>query len=105
MFGCIAGALYAHLICYIHPTDFDSDLSIRFLMMLMLGGIGSVPGIILGAVIVTVLPEMLRFMEDYYMLVFSAILLIFAIFRPYGLISIVYGIKKKLFSFRGRAQG
>lgn len=105
VFGCIAGALYAHLICYIHPTDFDSDLSIRFLMMLMLGGIGSVPGIILGAVIVTVLPEMLRFMEDYYMLVFSAILLIFAIFRPYGLISIVYGIKKKLFSFRRRAQG
>ena len=87
VFGCIAGALYAHLIRYIHPTDFKMDLSIKFLMMLMLGGIGSVPGIILGAFIVTILPEALRFMSDYYMLVFSLILLLFAVFRPYGLIS------------------
>lgn len=97
VFGCIAGALYAHLICYIHPTDFRTDLSIKFLMMLMLGGIGSVPGIIMGSIIVTILPELLRFMENYYMLIFSTILLVFAIFRPYGLISIVHDVKKKLF--------
>ena len=87
VFGCIAGAMYAHLIRYVHPTDFRTDLSIKFLMMLMLGGIGSVPGIIIGALIVTVLPEMLRFMSDYYMLAFSLILLVFAVFRPYGIIS------------------
>lgn len=102
VFGCIAGALYAHLIRYIHPTDFRMDLSIKFLMMLMLGGIGSVPGIIIGSVIVTILPEALRFMEDYYMLIFSIILLIFAIFRPYGLISIISSIGKRLMR-RGKA--
>lgn len=93
IFGSIAGALYAHLIGYIHPTDFKGDLSIKFLMILMLGGIGSVPGIVLGALIVTILPEWLRFMDNYYMLIFGVILLIFAIIRPYGLISIVNDVR------------
>ena len=96
VFGCVAGALYAHLMGYIHPTNFTFDMSVKFLMMLMLGGIGSIPGIIIGSVLVTALPEILRFLGDYYWLVFSGIVMIFAIFRPWGIISIVQAIGKKL---------
>lgn len=96
VFGTIAGSLYAHLMGYIHPTNFTFDMSVKFLMMLMLGGIGSIPGIMIGSVLVTLLPEILRFLGDYYWLVFSGIVMIFAIFRPWGIISIVNAIIKKV---------
>ncbi|MPN04524.1 hypothetical protein SDC9_151765 [bioreactor metagenome] len=96
VFGCFAGSLYAHLMGYIHPTNFTFDMSVKFLMMLMIGGIGSVPGIIIGSVIVTALPEILRFLGDYYWLVFSGIVMIFAIFRPWGIISIFSALAKKI---------
>lgn len=94
--GCIAGAMYAHMINYIHPTDFKADLSIKFLMMLMLGGIGSIPGIIVGCSVVTLLPELLRVLDDYYMLIFSVILLLFAVLKPFGLVSIWRDIQGKI---------
>ena len=56
--------------------------------MLVIGGSGSVPGNILGAILVTVIPELLRFMENYYWLVFSIITLLFVIFLPNGIISL-----------------
>lgn len=89
IYGCIGGALYANLMGYINPTGFSLDFSFSYLIMLMLGGIGTVGGSILGAILVTILPEFLRFLQDYYMLIFGVIGLLFAIFMPYGLISIV----------------
>lgn len=88
--------MYAHMINYIHPTDFKADLSIKFLMMLMLGGIGSIPGIIVGCSVVTLLPELLRVLDDYYMLIFSVILLLFAVLKPFGLVSIWRDIQGKI---------
>lgn len=84
------------MINYIHPTDFKADLSIKFLMMLMLGGIGSIPGIIVGCSVVTLLPELLRVLDDYYMLIFSVILLLFAVLKPFGLVSIWRDIQGKI---------
>ena len=63
--------------------------------MLVIGGIGSVPGNVLGAILVTLVPEFLRFMENYYWLVFSIITLLFVIFLPNGMISIFKLGKKK----------
>jgi branched-chain amino acid transport system permease protein len=96
VFGTLAGSLYAHLMGYIHPMNFQFDMSVKFLMSMMLGGIGSIPGIIIGTVLVTALPEILRFLGDYYWLVFSGIVMIFAIFRPWGIISIVNAIGKMI---------
>ena len=62
MLGSFAGALYAHLIGYINPESFTVDLSTNFVIMLMVGGIGSVFGNVIGAVIITLLPELLRFL-------------------------------------------
>lgn len=97
VYGCIGGALYAHLIGYISPTDFSMEISIRHLMMLMIGGIGSTSGNILGALIVNLLPELLRFLGNYYWLIFSIIVLLCSIFIPKGLISIVKIGWKKIF--------
>ncbi|RKL62641.1 branched-chain amino acid ABC transporter permease [Thermoanaerobacteraceae bacterium SP2] len=88
IYGCIGGALFAHLMGYINPVDFNIDLSVKYLMMLMVGGIGSVPGSIIGAIVVTLLPEYLRFLQNYYWLTFSVILLIFSVLLPNGLISL-----------------
>lgn len=94
MYGCFAGALYANVMGYINPTTFNQDFSINYLVMLMLGGIGSVPGNIIGAIVVTLVPEFLRFMENYYWLVFSILTLLFAVFLPNGIVSLFKGKDK-----------
>ena len=55
VYGCIAGSLYAHLMRYINPMTYTFDLSAKFLMMIMLGGLGSSYGLVFGAFIVTAL--------------------------------------------------
>lgn len=96
IYGCIGGALYAHFIGYISPADFTTDTSIRYLMMLMIGGIGSTAGNVIGAIIVNILPEMLRFLDSYYWLVFSIVVLICSVVIPNGLVSVIRGAFKRL---------
>lgn len=98
VYASIGGALYAHLIGYISPSDFTMKVTIKYLMMLMVGGIGSTSGNILGAILVTLLPEMLRNFDNYYWLAFSGVMLLMAILAPNGLIS----IGKRIFSFAKR---
>lgn len=88
VYGCLGGALYAGLMGFIAPGTFTQDLSVNYLVMMMIGGLGSFEGSLLGAAVVTMVPELLRFMQDYYWLVFSVITLIFAIFLPNGLVSV-----------------
>lgn len=88
VYGCIGGFLYAFLVGYINPSQFTQDLSANYLLMMMFGGIGSVPGCIIGATAITVLPEALRFLKEYYWLVFGIITLLFAIFLPHGFVSL-----------------
>ena len=59
-FAGIAGGLFAHYIQFITPTDFDFMLSVSVVVMVILGGMGSTPGVILAAVLLTLLPEGLR---------------------------------------------
>lgn len=94
-FASVAGAFYAHLIGYINPGNFTIDLSVKFLMMLILGGIGTVPGCIIGSVVITLLPEYLRFLQDYYWLIFSAIVFIFILKWPNGVVSMFRKLPKQ----------
>lgn len=82
----VGGALLAHFLTFISPVDFDFDYSVSILSMVVLGGLGSIPGAILGATILTISPELLRFMQDYRMLVYGALLVFLMIFRPNGLL-------------------
>jgi len=84
-FAGVAGALLAHLQTYISPENFMFITSIDIIFMIVLGGLGSVPGSIVGAFIVTVGPEWLRFLKDYRLMVYSLVILGVLIFAPRGL--------------------
>ncbi len=95
--GGLGGGLYAHYMSYIAPQDFGFMKSIEILNMVVLGGMGSIPGTILGAAILTIAPEMLRIVADYRLLFYGALLVILMIFRPNGLLGDVriYDIRKR----------
>lgn len=82
----VGGGLYAHFISYINPSDFGFLKSVDILSMVVLGGLGSVPGAILGASVLAAAPELLRFMAQYRMLVYGILLVLLMIFRPNGLL-------------------
>lgn len=85
----IAGCLYAHYVRYINPESFTIDISIRILIMAVVGGIGSITGSIVGAAVVYVLPEALRFLNSYYYLVFGAVIIAILLYLPGGLVSLM----------------
>lgn len=95
IYTTIAGSMYSHYIGFINPSAYNLEYSINYVVMLVIGGIGSVPGNIIGAILVTLVPEFLRFMENYYWLVFSIITLLFVIFLPNGMISLFRTKHKK----------
>ena len=100
IYSVVAGVMYAGYSQYLNPTAFATSYSQNYVAMLMVGGIGSVPGNILGAGLVTVLPEFLRTFQNYYWVMFCTVCLLMAIFVPDGLWSIgqkaVKAIKKKI---------
>jgi len=84
-FAGVAGALLAHLQTYISPENFTFVTSIDIIFMVVLGGLGSVPGSIVGAIVVTVGPEFLRFLKVYRLIVYSLVILAVLIYSPRGL--------------------
>ncbi len=99
-FGGVSGGLFAGLQGFVSPESFNLLESIMILCMIVLGGMGHIPGVILGAVLLTVLPEALRYIgdlqrylfgsvivdpSDLRMLLFGLALIIMMIFRPAGL--------------------
>ena len=72
----------------IEPSKYDFNRSVEILIMVVLGGMGSITGSIISATVLTLLPEMLRFLGTNYWLYFSIIALLFAIFLPNGLVSL-----------------
>lgn len=101
LFAGLAGALFAHYSQFLHPSNFTFMVSVMTLLMIVVGGLGSQIGAILGACVVTILPEALRFSEtlsSIRMLVFGAIMILVVLVQPQGLI----GIYRKLFSFKAK---
>lgn len=94
--GGLGGALYSHYIFFISPQDFAFLKSIEFLNMVVLGGMGSIAGTVLGAAILTIAPEMLRIVAEYRLLFYGAMLVILMVFRPNGILGDVrwYDIKR-----------
>ncbi|MBQ7507853.1 MAG: branched-chain amino acid ABC transporter permease [Spirochaetales bacterium] len=85
MLAGIAGCLYAGYIGSLYPSNFKFMKSIEILVMVVLGGMGSMLGSVISAVVLTILPEMLRSFSDYRMVVYSLALVLMMIFRPKGL--------------------
>jgi branched-chain amino acid transport system permease protein len=82
----VGGILYAHFIRYITPYDFGFMPSIYVLVMLVFGGIGTIRGAIVGACLLTALPELFRFVQDYRNLMYGTILVLLMLYQPRGLL-------------------
>jgi branched-chain amino acid transport system permease protein len=80
------GVLLAHFDGYLNPKSFEFIKSFEILIMIILGGLGSIVGSVLGAVLLTVLPEALRGFAEYRMVIYSLLLIILMITRPQGLL-------------------
>ena len=83
----MAGVVFAAKTTFINPASFTIWESIMILCVVVLGGMGSVVGVILGALVLILLPEYLRAFSEYRMLVFGAALVLMMVFRPGGIIS------------------
>jgi branched-chain amino acid transport system permease protein len=84
-FAGVAGALFAHYI-YLHTNSFTFMKSIEVIIMIVLGGMGSLTGSVLGATILTALPELLRFASSDRLIVYSLLLVVLMIARPQGIL-------------------
>ena len=94
-FAGIAGGLYGHFKLTITPTGFDFTKSIEIVVMVILGGMGNTVGVILAAILLTLLPELLRPVAEYRMIIYSMLLVILMLVRPQGLFNFRYGRAKK----------
>ncbi|HVZ66356.1 MAG TPA: branched-chain amino acid ABC transporter permease [Lacunisphaera sp.] len=84
-FAGVAGGLYGHFKQTISPGGFDFTRSIEIVVMVILGGMGNTVGVILAAVLLTLLPEVLRSVEEYRMILYSFLLIVLMLARPQGL--------------------
>ena len=85
MWGGLAGAFFATRIGAIDPTSFTFQLSVLVLIVIVLGGTGSLPGVLVGALVVVGLPEVLRGFADIRLLIFAVLLVGMMLLRPQGL--------------------
>ncbi len=86
VFIAIAGALYAHFVRYLNPSTFVQTFSNTFVVMLIVGGLGLVSGAFIGTILVTILPELLRFTGSYYQFAYALIVLLCILLLPGGII-------------------
>ncbi|MCL2617740.1 MAG: branched-chain amino acid ABC transporter permease [Defluviitaleaceae bacterium] len=110
-FAGVAGALFAGNQGLLVPSDFDFMTSINILMIVVLGGLGSMFGSVVAAAVLTFLPFMLQPLADYRMIIYSLMLIIVMIFKPSGLLGsyefslsrIIEKVVNKALSLRGGA--
>jgi len=84
-FAGLGGVIFASRNKFTGPEDFTLLVSINVLCLVIIGGMGSIPGVLVGALVLKGLPEVLRQLSDYRMLAFGALLVIMMILRPEGL--------------------
>ena len=84
-FAGLGGVIFASRNKFTGPEDFTLLVSINVLCLVIIGGMGSIPGVIMGALVLKGLPEILRELDDYRMLVFGALLIVMMIVRPEGI--------------------
>lgn len=85
LLAAVAGFLYAHLVSFISPSSFGFLVSVRIVTMVVIGGMASVWGALLGAAVLTVLPETLSIFTEYEMIVYGLVLIVIMIVLPQGL--------------------
>jgi branched-chain amino acid transport system permease protein len=95
-FGGLAGAIQSPLVQFIEPHSFGLIHSLKLLLMVVVGGSGYFFGPILGAAVVILLPEVLRFTEGYYLIIYAALVIVLMVYSPGGLIGLGHKLYDKL---------
>ncbi|OQB47730.1 MAG: High-affinity branched-chain amino acid transport system permease protein LivH [Firmicutes bacterium ADurb.Bin153] len=104
----VAGAFYAHHMSFIDPKAFTFDQSILMLSMIILGGMGSIQGSIMGAIALAAAPELLRGLIEYRQIIYGALIVFMVITRPSGLlggINLAHVRQRKSLSKLGKENG
>jgi branched-chain amino acid transport system permease protein len=96
----VAGGLFAYLITFLSPDAFTIELSVDFIAMIVIGGMGSILGSIIGAVILTGMQQILAGLLDLQILIFGLSLIVFMIFMPRGISGMIYNLKERFVSSR-----
>src|SRR5215471_156170 len=91
MFAGIAGGLFGHFTMYLHPNSFLFTTSFYLIIMIVVGGLGSISGSVLGAILVTVTLEVFRGFGPFRLVMFAILLILIMIYRPQGLVGRRYG--------------
>jgi len=104
LFVGIGAGLYSSLLTYISPEVFTLEESFRFVTMVLVGGIGFLPGAIVGAVVLTFLPEMLRFLQAWYLAIYGLIVLGIVIYQPGGIAGALQGFLERRRLARGEGK-
>jgi branched-chain amino acid transport system permease protein len=94
----VAGGLFAYLITFLSPDAFTTELSMDFIAMIVIGGMGSILGSIIGAVILTGMQQILAGLLDLQVLIFGLSLIIFMIFMPGGISRMLFNLKARFVS-------
>ena len=92
----VGGCLYAHTATVLRPESVDYNTSIELLVMVVLGGMGSMTGSVIAAAILTLLPEYLRFLQDYRMIIYAVVLILIMIVNNN---SVLKGYKDRFFAW------
>lgn len=87
--AALAGALYGHLALFVSPESFGVLMSIEVLIVIVIGGLASNEGAVIGAVVMTLLPEFLYGFEEHRLLVYGIILLFLVLFAPKGVVGLM----------------
>jgi len=96
------GSLFAHQQAFVSPDSFNFFFSIELVTMVVLGGMASTWGAVVGAIVLTLLPELLVMFEDYEVMIFGAILILMMIFLPQGLIGGLQQLSRRVLAMRTR---
>jgi branched-chain amino acid transport system permease protein len=97
-YGSLGGALYASFTTFITPKDFNFFQSILILVMVVFGGIGTIRGPIIGAILLAALPEAFRFAQNYRFIIYGSLLVFITMFMPKGVVgqdNIILNYSKK----------
>jgi branched-chain amino acid transport system permease protein len=86
IFGGMAGSIYAHYISFISPESFTFHFSVVLICIVILGGLDNILGVIIGALLLTIIPEKIRFFAEARMLFYGIIIIVVLVFKPQGLI-------------------
>lgn len=90
--SAVAGSLYAHTMTFVAPASFGFNFSVELVTMVIIGGLASIYGSLLGAALLTLLPELLRAFQDYDIIVYGSLLIAMTMYMPGGLVKGVPGL-------------